>query len=391
MNEPLPIDVSAILPADHAEAALAGRVMTVDGPCVVVVRDGRAQDVTASFPTIAHLLNADDPVAALRGATGPDLGSVAELAANADEAARDSAKPWLLAPVDIQALRACGVTFVKSMLERVIEEMAKGDPAQAGTIRAEIGGAISGEIQGVVPGSAEALKVRALLQEKNLWSQYLEVGLGEDAEIFTKAQPMSAIGFGATAGLHPASSWNNPEPEVVLIAGRGGRIIGATLGNDVNLRDIEGKSALLLGRAKDNNGSCVIGPFLRLLDGGFDLDALRVQELSLIIRGLDNFRLEDSSPLAEISRDIADLMAQAFDCHQYPDGLALFTGTMFAPVQDRDAPGEGFTHKVGDVVEIASERLGTLAHRIDRADRNAPWEFGVAALMASLAARGIAV
>src|SRR5690606_27366505 len=104
-----------------------------------------------------------------------------------------------------------------------------------------------------------------------VWSQYLEVAIGKDAEIFTKTQPMASVGFGAQIGIHPESHWNNPEPEVVLAVARTGKIRGATLGNDVNLRDYEGRSALLLGEAKDQNASCAIGPFIRLFDETFSL------------------------------------------------------------------------------------------------------------------------
>ncbi|MDW8370478.1 MAG: fumarylacetoacetate hydrolase family protein, partial [Geminicoccaceae bacterium] len=207
--------------------------------------------------------------------------------------------------------------------------------------------------------------------------------------IFTKAQPMSAVGHGAEVGIHSRSSWNNPEPEVVLAVAASGEIVGATLGNDVNLRDVEGRSALLLGKAKDNNASCAIGPFLRLFDDAFDLDAVRTAELLLEVDGPDGFRLEATSSMREISRDPADLVAQMIGPHhRYPDGAVLFCGTMFAPVQDRGAPGMGFTHAIGDVVTIRSERLGGLVNRVSTSERAEAWTFGSGALMRNLARRG---
>ncbi len=281
------------------------------------------------------------------------------------------------------------MTFVTSMVERVVEEMAKGDPSKAGEARAALEAEIGDDLRGIEPGSAEAERVKAVLVERGLWSQYLEVGLGPDVEIFTKAQPMSSVGHGADIGLHPASTWNNPEPEVVLIVSPQGGIVGATLGNDVNLRDVEGRSALLLGRAKDNNASCAIGPFIRLFDDRFTLDDVRSLDLELTVEGPDGYRLEDTSTMREISRDPTDLAEQLFDCHQYPDGAALFTGTLFAPTQDRDVPGEGFTHKVGDMVSIHCDRLGTLTNRVGLSSELPPWTFGAADLFGSLAERQI--
>jgi fumarylacetoacetate (FAA) hydrolase family protein len=296
----------------------------------------------------------------------------------------------LLAPCDLQAIKAAGVTFATSLVERVIEERAKGDPAAAAKVREELKG-VFGDLGAIRPGSPEAAEAKALLQREGLWSQYLEVGIGPDAEVFTKAQPMSAVGYGAEIGLHPKSVWNNPEPEIVLAASSRGEIVGASLGNDVNLRDFEGRSALLLSKAKDNNASCAIGPFVRLFDETFGLDDVRAAEVELIVEGADNFRLEGASSMSQISRDPLDLVAQTLnENHQYPDGLMLFLGTLFAPTQDRDAPGEGFTHKVGDRVLIRSARLGGLANRVTTADLAPPWTFGVRALMRSLAARGLA-
>jgi fumarylacetoacetate (FAA) hydrolase family protein len=257
-------------------------------------------------------------------------------------------------------------------------------------MRASLRGEIGGDLANVKPGSPAAERLKAALQQRGLWSQYLEVGIGPDAEIFTKCQPMAAIGLGGDIGINPRSSWNNPEPEIVLAINAAGAIVGATLGNDVNLRDFEGRSALLLGKAKDNNGSCALGPLLRLFDAGFALDDVRAAEVALEVRGSDGYVLNGSSAMGMISRDPADLAAAAIGpMHQYPDGLVLFLGTMFAPVEDRGVPGQGFTHKLGDTVTIASPKLGTLVNRIGYSDQIPPWEFGALALMRNLAGRGL--
>ena len=389
------LDVATCLPADGTVGLLVGRAWRtgdLPGPAVVVLKGEEAIDVTAYFPTVTHVLNAEAPAEQARAAAkrGPSLGPLEAILANSAAAARDPARPFLLAPCDLQALKACGVTFVKSMLERVIEEQVKGDPGAAAAARETIEGEIGGDLAAVVPGSEQALRLKAALIERGLWSQYLEVGIGPDAEVFTKSQPMSAVGTGAEIGLHPASTWNNPEPEAVLVVNARGETLGATLGNDVNLRDFEGRSALLLGKSKDNNGSCALGPFIRLFDETFGLDVLRAAEIRLTVEGDDGFTLEDSSSIAEISRDPLDLVAQTIGAaHQYPDGLMLFTGTMFAPTLDRDASGEGFTHKKGDLVTIASPRLGALINTVGLSTEIPPWTFGAAALMANLAARGL--
>jgi fumarylacetoacetate (FAA) hydrolase family protein len=388
----LKLDAQTTLPVDVENATLVGRVWRSDneGPSVVVIRDGNVVDITASEPTMTELINAYAPAATAHDADGEDLGPVASVIANSATKARDPTLPWLLAPVDLSALKAAGVTFVDSMLERVIEERAEGDPQEAEAIRRVIKDAIGDDLATIVPGSPEAARLKKALIERELWSQYLEVGIGPDAEVFTKAQPMSAVGTGAEIGLHPKSTWNNPEPEVVLILNAGGAIVGATLGNDVNLRDFEGRSALLLSKAKDNNASCAIGPFIRLLDDDFGLDDIRKAELSLTVTGDDQFRLEGTSEMTRISRDIEDLAGQTLNQnHQYPDGAALFTGTAFAPTKDRDTPGEGFTHKPGDLVTIASPKLGSLSNRVTTSDKAEPWNFGASALMRNLAQRGV--
>jgi fumarylacetoacetate (FAA) hydrolase family protein len=382
------------LPHDGDAGTLVGRAWVPGrhpGPALVVIEGGAAYDVSAAAPTLAHLLEAEAPVALLRAAPrGEPLGSVDALLANSVRFGRDEIRPRFLAPCDLQALKACGVTFVASLLERVIEERAKGDPARAEEIRSDLSQIAGADIAAVKPGSAEAERLKGALMERGLWSQYLEVGIGPYVEVFSKAPPMSAVGTGADIGLHPDSVWNNPEPEIVLIVDPRGRIVGATLGNDVNLRDFEGRSALLLGRAKDNNASCAIGPFIRLFDESFGLDDLRRAEVKLVIEGEDGYRLEGASSMAEISRDVTELVAQTInENHQYPDGLLLFTGTMFVPVQDRDRPGEGFSHKIGDIVRISTETLGCLINRVDRSDRLPPWNFGALELMRSLSARGL--
>lgn len=388
----LTLAANSILPQDSDAASLVGRVWRPDleGPSVVVLRDGHLVDITASEPTMTDLIKAHAPAATAHDADGETLGPAAAIIANSGADGRDPALPWLLAPVDLSALKAAGVTFVDSMLERVIEERAEGDPQEAEAIRKLIKGAIGDDLAAIVPGSPEAATLKEALIQRELWSQYLEVGIGPDAEIFTKAQPMSAVGTGAEIGLHPKSTWNNPEPEIVLILNASGKIVGASLGNDVNLRDFEGRSALLLSKAKDNNASCAIGPFIRLLDDGFGLDDLRGAEISLTVTGDDGFVLDGTSEMTRISRDIEDLAGQTLNAtHQYPDGAALYTGTAFAPTKDRDTPGEGFTHKSGDIVTIASPKLGALINRVTTSDKAAPWEFGTAALMRNLAARGV--
>jgi fumarylacetoacetate (FAA) hydrolase family protein len=372
-------------PLDATEAGAGlwvGRILdpASGGPGVVALRDGELLDVTCrEVPTVRDLFERDDAAGWLRAAPGRPLGGVEALA-----------DLPLLAPCDLQALMACGVTFARSMLERGLGERAGGDPARAEAIRERVSAVVGASLRDVVPGSEAAAAAKTALQAEGLWSQYLEVGIGPDAEVFTKGQPLSAVGFGATVGLHPVSHWNNPEPEVVLAVDSRGRIRGATLGNDVNLRDVEGRSALLLGKAKDNNAACAIGPFIRLFDDGFTLDDVRAAELTLTVEGADGFLLEGRSSMREISRDPEDLVAQTIGRHhQYPDGFMLFLGTMFAPVQDRDAPGQGFTHHPGDIVTIAAPGLGRLVNTVGLSTEAPEWTFGAAALMRNLAARGL--
>jgi fumarylacetoacetate (FAA) hydrolase family protein len=383
---------AAALPEDGCAGTLVGRAWLpgeVPGPSVVALREGGVFDLGRIAPTITDLLNADDPVALVR-APGERVGDLAPILANSAHDRRDPAIPYFLAPCDLQALKASGVTFATSLLERVIEEHARGDASKADAIRRTITDLIGTDLSKIAPGSDAAMRLKAHLIAQGAWSQYLEVGIGPDAEIFTKTAPMAAVGTGSEIGVRADSSWNNPEPELVLAVSAGGEIVGATLGNDVNLRDFEGRSALLLGKSKDNNASCAIGPFLRLLDDTLSLDRLRRTTIGLRVRGEDGFELTGTSSMAEISRDVADLVGQTIGPnHQYPDGLMLFCGTMFAPIQDRDHAGEGFTHKVGDVVTIACPELGTLTNRIAHCDRIAPWAFGANALMRNLARRGL--
>jgi fumarylacetoacetate (FAA) hydrolase family protein len=386
-----------ILPDDAGRGALVGRVWRPDvgGPSVVAIRaasdgDLRAIDVTARFATVSDLCETPDAAAALRAAEGADLGSLDAIVANTPPDGRDPGRPWLLAPVDLQALKAAGVTFATSMLERVIEERARGDLAAAAAIRAEVERLVGRDLRRLKPGSAEAMALKDVLVAQGAWSQYLEVGIGPDAEIFTKAQPLSAVGCGADAGLHPDSHWNNPEPEVALAVSSKQAIVGATLANDVNLRDFEGRSALLLGKAKDNNASCALGPFLRLFDETFSLDDIRRTTVTLEVTGTDGFRMEGTSPLAEISRDPEELVGALMGrTHDYPDGAILLLGTMFAPIQDRHGPGLGFTHVENDRVVVASPQLGRLVNRMRPCDACEPWTFGARALMRNLAARGL--
>ena len=371
-----------ILPDDGSAGTLVGRAWipasagAIAGPSVVAIRAGGVFDLSRDFPTMSGLLERPQPAAAVRAAAGRHVGSV--------ESTR------FLAPCDLQVLKAAGVTFASSLLERVIEEQAKGDPAQAAAVRSRVLELLGGSLAGLVPGSAQAMQLKELLVRQNLWSQYLEVGIGPDAEVFTKAPVLSSVGPGAEIGIHPNSEWNNPEPEIVLAVNSRGEVAGVTLGNDVNLRDFEGRSALLLGKAKDNNASCAIGPFIRLFDTSYSIDDMRRCTVHLEVRGQDGFVLRGDSAMAQISRDPLDLVRQTIGRHhQYPDGFMLFLGTMFAPTQDRDHPGGGFTHKLGDIVRISSARLGTLENTVNFSDRIGPWNFGLRDLFANLAARGL--
>jgi fumarylacetoacetate (FAA) hydrolase family protein len=392
------------LPADLERALLVGRVWRDEvGPCVVVVRAGQVFDITAQCATVSDLLEKDDLLAFVRGVQGEALGGAAELVATAlapqaagsaaGNAADNGARraPRLLAPCDLQAIKACGVTFAVSLLERVIEEQAGGDAARAAALRASLLQDIGSDLSAIKPGSPEAEALKQQFIARGAWSQYMEVGIGPYAEVFSKSQPMSAVGLGADVGLHPESHWNNPEPEIVLAVTSRAQAVGATLGNDVNLRDIEGRSALLLGKAKDNNGSCALGPFIRLFDEHYTIDSVRQAEVRLRIEGADDdFVLDGESRMREISRDPLDLVAQTCGAHhQYPDGFMLFLGTMFSPIKDRGAKGAGFTHKLGDRVSISSGALGTLVNHVQRSDAIAPWTFGVRALYANLAQRGL--
>lgn len=381
------------LPTDAARALLVGRLWVHDtGPMLVLVSPRGVLDLSRVAATASQLIELPDVAVRVRSAepTLPLLAATADVLANSAVEGRDTRLPWLLTPCDLQAIKAAGVTFVSSMLERVIEEQARGDASKAEAVRAAVVGVIGDNLASVRPGSPQAAQLKAVLIAQGVWSQYLEVGIGPDAEIFTKSQPMSAVGTGADVGLHPQSSWNNPEPEVVLAVNSRGEVQGAALGNDVNLRDFEGRSALLLGKAKDNNASCAIGPFIRLFDEHFSMDDIRRTELSMTVTGPEGFQMTGSSSLGQISRDPLDLVAQAIGPnHQYPDGFMLFLGTMFSPTQDRHGPGQGFTHVVGDVVTVSTPQLGALVNRVTTSDQAEPWTFGITALMQSLARRGL--
>lgn len=368
-----------MLPADHDKALLVGRMQLADGPTPVVVKGGKVIDVSAHAATVADLLERSD-IAALDGPVVCDTAALADAAGD---------HPPILSPIDLQCVKAAGVTFAVSALERVIEERARGDADAAQGIRGDLEARIGGGIRSVKPGSSEAAELKAALIEAGMWSQYLEVAIGPDAEVFTKAPVLSTVGWGADVGIRSDSSWNNPEPEIVVVATSDGKVVGATLGNDVNLRDFEGRSALLLGKAKDNNASTGIGPFIRLFDGDFTMDTVRDAVVDLRIDGPEGYVLTGTSTMREISRDPEDLVRQALSEHQYPDGFVLFLGTLFAPVQDRDEPGRGFTHKPGDVVRISTPSLGELANTVTTSKAADPWRFGIRDLMRNLARRGL--
>lgn len=378
------------LPGDGLFVGRA-RISEASHPLVVTVRAGEVIDITSSAaPTVRDLCELKDPAAYVRSARAKAIGTLEDIAANSFESQRDAKKPILLSPVDLQAVKASGVTFVVSLLERVIEEQARGSVEKADAIRADIAGLIGHDLSKLKPGSPEAMEIKAKLIQRGAWSQYLEVGIGPDAEIFTKCQPMASVGFGADVGLHPVSTWNNPEPEIAMIADSSGRIVGATLGNDVNLRDVEGRSALLLGKAKDNNASASLGPFIRLFDETFSIADVKRATVRLSVEGEDGFSLEGASSMAEISRSPEELVRAAMGPHhQYPDGLALYLGTMFVPSKDRGEKGKGFTHKVGDIVTISSEKLGALTNRVRLSPDCPPWTYGASHLMRDLARAGL--
>ena len=383
---------SNLLPDDSFTGTLIGRAWlpgAIAGPAVVAIREDGVYDLSSIAATVSTLLERDEPATLVQRTAGRRIGSVDEVLRNT-VVTPDETKPYLLVPCDLQVIKAAGVTFADSMLERVIEEQTRGEPGRALEVRSRVRSLIGDDLGSVVPGSAQAMKLKALLIEQGLWSQYLEVGIGPDAEVFTKAPVLSAVGTGAEIGIHPGSEWNNPEPEVVLAVNSHGKIVGAALGNDVNLRDFEGRSALLLGKAKDNNASCAIGPFIRLFDKTFSLDDVRAQEVELLVEGNDGFVMRGSSSMKRISRDPQDLTDQTLsDTHQYPDGFMLFLGTLFAPTDDRGEPGCGFTHRVGDIVTIRSPQLGALRNRVNTSDKVKPWRFGLRALITNLAARGL--
>ncbi len=387
MNSSAHTLLSDTLPSDAAQATLIGRLwLTGTGPVLVRVTPEGVYDISSLALTCSDLLEIDDAATRVQAHQGSRIGETASLLQATQGAGLDVAH--FLAPCDLQAIKAAGVTFVASMLERVIEEQARGDASKAEAVRQAVVAVIGDNLRSVKPGSAESAKLKEVLLAQGMWSQYLEVGIGPDAEIFTKSQPLSAVGTGAQVGLHPGSHWNNPEPEIVLAVNSRGQVVGATLGNDVNLRDFEGRSALLLGKAKDNNASCAIGPFIRLFDAHFGIDDVRQADLHMVVRGPEGFVMQGASSISQISRDPLDLAAQAMGpYHQYPDGMMLFLGTMFAPTQDRHGPGQGFTHVVGDTVAVSTPLLGTLFNRVTTSDLAAPWTYGVRALMRDLARR----
>ena len=383
------LQTSTCLPQDAHRATLVGRIWVEGmGPVLVRVQPDGVYDLGAVATTLSELLELADPVAAVRQPLGKRLGDVEAILKNSEHTERHPELPWFLAPCDLQCLKATGVTFVNSVLERVIEEQARGDAAKADSVRRAVVAVMGDNLSHIKPGSPEAAKLKEVLLAQGAWSQYLEVAIGPDAEVFTKSQVMSAVGVGAEVGIHPRSHWNNPEPEIVLAINSRSQVVGATLGNDVNLRDFEGRSALLLGKAKDNNASCAIGPFIRLFDEHFSMDDVRRCDLLMQVRGPSGFVMNGSSSMSQISRDPLELVTHVIGAHhQYPDGLMFFLGTMFAPTQDRHGPGLGFTHEVGDVVTVATPTLGMLVNRVNTSDQIEPWTYGVRALMRDLGRR----
>ena len=375
---------------DYSKGCFIGRIWdnSKNGPCLIKINDGNVYDITSKeFPTVRDLLELEDIKKYLNKVEGIKLISVEKLF---ELSLKKKSEYYLLAPCDFQAIKACGVTFAKSMVERVIEERAAGDPKKAESLRNHIGGLIGDSLQNIIPGSEKAIEVKNALIKEGLWSQYLEVGIGKDAEVFTKAQTLSSVGFGAEVGLNPISNWNNPEPEIVLAVNSKGIIKGATLGNDVNLRDVEGRSALLLGKAKDNNASCSIGPFIRIFDETYSIDDMKLAHITLKVEGQEGYILNGSSSMSEISRDPEDLVNQTIGRHhQYPDGFMLFLGTLFAPTEDRDVEGEGFTHKIGDKVTISEPHLGELVNFVNLSTACPQWEFGIASMIKNLSQRGL--
>ena len=373
--------VADALPADWREGRFIGRIASAEGPSPVLIAGGVVHDMAKVAPTVSELI--EDK--AFDETAGEALGALDSL----DIGVGDDADYRLLSPIDLQCVKAAGVTFAVSALERVIEERARGDAGAAADVRARLEDIIGGSLRAVVPGSPEAAAMKIALIEDGMWSQYLEVAIGPDAEVFTKSPVLSTIGYGGEIGVRSDSTWNNPEPEIVMLADSTGTAVGATLGNDVNLRDFEGRSALLLGKAKDNNASCALGPFVRLFDAGFTMDDVRQAEVELLIEGADGYRLTGASSMNQISRDPETLLKHTMSEHQYPDGFVLFLGTLFAPTQDRDEPNHGFTHKSGDLVSISTPRIGRLVNRVTTSKAAAPWQFGIGDLMRNLARRGL--
>ena len=369
------------MPADWRAGTFLGRLLLPEGPTPVLVRSGELFDISSAAPTTSHAIAQGNPA----GLSGVSLGDL-----QAMDLTDSTTSPRLLSPLDLQCVKASGVTFAVSAVERVIEERARGDAGAAQDIRSALAQRVGADLTAVKPGSPEAAELKSVLIEEGLWSQYLEVAIGKDAEIFTKAPVLASVGWGDLVGVRSDSAWNNPEPEVVLVCDPTGKVVGAALGNDVNLRDIEGRSALLLGKAKDNNASASVGPWIRLFDDGFTLDDVRDAVISLKVIGQDGFEMSGQSSMRLISRDPLDLVSQTLSSsHQYPDGFALYLGTMFAPIDDRGEPGQGFTHKLGDEVTVASPRLGVLRNRVAACETAPPWTFGIAALMSNLAGRGL--
>jgi len=381
------LTAAQVLPSDGYAGTLVGRALfpgVFPGPCVVAIREDGVHNISGTVPTMAQLLNAPNPLATLQRALRNCvyLGPLESLLENSTPSTHDPLKPYLLTPIDLQAVKAVGLTFVNGLLQRFADD--NGGAATVAKMEKAAGVALGK----ILPGSEEAARLRTALMEDGLWNDTLEVGFGPDVELFTKAQPLSAVGTGAEIAVLPTSKQTFAEPEVVLMLNADGKICGATLGCDMTARDVEARSLLLLGRAKDQNATCAVGPFIRLFDQTFSLPNVQGMNLTYAFEGADDAVFTDTGSMDQIGRGLITLARQVVNEHHgYPDGVALFTGCMFKAPSSRGASDTPFTHQVGDVVIIKASPLGTLINRVNTTDKVRPWSFGMSDLMANLANR----